>query len=40
MAITGAPEDIHVVAAGGPAGGFIHYLLPYGGSMSSREIRT
>ena len=25
--------------AGGPAGGFIHYMLPYGGSVISREVR-
>jgi hypothetical protein len=40
MAITGSPDDIYVVAAGGPAGGFIHYLLPYGGSVTTREIQT
>ncbi len=39
MAITGSPDDIHVAIAGGPAGGFIHYMLPYGGSVISREVR-
>ena len=39
MAITGSPDDIHVVTAGGPAGGFIHYMLPYGGAVLTKEVR-
>lgn len=38
LAITGNSDDIHIIAAGGPAGGFAHYLLPYGGSIKTREI--
>jgi hypothetical protein len=38
MAITGSADDIYVVTAGGPAGGFIHYMLPYGGPVMTREI--
>ncbi len=37
-AVTGAPDDILVVVAGGPAGAFVHLLFPYGG-MATREIR-
>ena len=40
MAVTGSADDIYVVTAGGPAGGFIHYMLPYGGSVMTREIRS
>ena len=40
MAITGSPDDIHVVTAGGPAGGFIHYMLPYGGAVLTKEVTT
>jgi len=37
-AVTGSPDDILVVVAGGPAGAFVHALFPYGG-MATREIR-
>ncbi len=37
VAIAASADDIHVVVAGGPAGGFVHALLPYGG-LSSRRI--
>lgn len=39
VAIATTPDDIHVVVAGGPAGGFVHALLPYGG-LTSRRIAT
>ena len=34
-----APMTFTLRVAGGPAGGFIHYMLPYGGSVISREVR-
>jgi hypothetical protein len=37
-AITGSPDDILVVVAGGPAGAFVHVLFPYGG-MAACEVR-
>jgi hypothetical protein len=37
-AVTGSPDDILVVVAGGPAGAFVHVLFPYGG-MAAQEIR-
>ena len=40
LAVTGSADDIYVVTAGGPAGGFIHYMLPYGGSVITCEIRS
>ena len=40
VAIAGSPQDIHVVVAGGPAGGFVHFLLPYGSLPQSRVVRT
>ena len=39
LAIAATPDDIHVVIAGGPAGGFAHFLLPFG-YLQSREIRA
>lgn len=39
VAIAASADDIHVVVAGGPAGGFAHALLPYGG-LTSRRINT
>jgi hypothetical protein len=38
VAIAGTPDDILVVVAGGPAGAFVHALLPYGG-MAECVIR-
>ena len=38
VAIAGSPDDILVTVAGGPAGAFVHALLPYGG-MAERVIR-
>lgn len=38
VAIAGAPQDIHIVVAGGPAGGFVHFLLPYGSLPQSRLV--
>lgn len=32
------PEDVSVVIAGGPAGAFVHAMLPYGGLMESKII--
>ena len=40
LAIAASPDDIYVVVAGGPGGGFVHFLLPYGGRPQSRVIRT
>ena len=40
LAIAGSPEEIYVVVAGGPAGAFVHYFLPYAGPVQTREIRT
>ena len=40
MAIAGSPEEIYVVVAGGPAGAFAHYFLPYAGPVQTREVRT
>ena len=41
LAVAGSPEDIYVVVAGGPAGAFIQYLLPYGRSVvKTRAVRA
>lgn len=32
------PEDIYLVVAGGPAGAFVHALLPYGGLPVSKTL--
>lgn len=37
-AITGRPDDLVLVVAGGPAGAFVHALAPYGG-MTTRRIQ-
>ncbi len=39
IAICGSADDVLVVVAGGPAGAFVHALLPYGGGMAERVIR-
>jgi hypothetical protein len=38
VAIAGRPEDIYLVVAGGPAGAFIHAILPYAGKLVSQQI--
>ena len=38
VAIVGDPRDVLVVVAGGPAGGFVQTLLPYGGGMAERVV--
>lgn len=38
LAIAGSPDDVHVVIAGGPAGGFIYAILPYTGGLAMNEI--
>jgi hypothetical protein len=38
VAIASDGSRVHVVVAGGPAGGFIYALLPYGGGFAMREI--
>jgi hypothetical protein len=37
VSIARSPDDVLVVVAGGPAGAFVHTLLPYGG-LTSRRI--
>ena len=39
VAVGKDPEDIYIVVAGGPAGGFIDFLTPYGGPPVSKVIR-
>jgi hypothetical protein len=39
VAIAASGAKVHVVVAGGPAGGFIYALLPYGGGFAVREVR-
>jgi hypothetical protein len=39
VAIAGAPGDILIAIAGGPAGAFVHALFPYAGGVVSKEIR-
>jgi len=39
LAIAGSPGHVHVVVAGGPAGGFVYALLPYGAGFAMREIQ-
>ena len=38
VAIAGSPKDIHVVVSGGPAGAFVHFLLPYGGGPAISKV--
>ena len=38
--VGGKEHHIYVVSAGGPAGAFIHLLLPYGGGPISKVIRA
>ena len=38
VAIAARPEEIHIVVAGGPAGAFIHAILPYAGKLVSQKI--
>lgn len=38
VSITTKPEDIFPVIAGGPAGGWIHFLMPYLGGARSKVI--
>ena len=40
LAIAGSEEDVLVVMAGGPAGAFIHALLPFAGAQVSRRIEA
>jgi hypothetical protein len=40
LAIAGREEDVLVVVAGGPAGAFIHALLPFAGTHVSRLIEA
>jgi len=39
-AIARRPEDIVVAVAGGPAGAFVHAILPYAGTPVARKIKT
>ncbi len=39
VAIAANGKNVHVVVAGGPAGGFIYALLPYGGGFAVREVQ-
>jgi hypothetical protein len=39
-AIARRPEDIVVAVAGGPAGAFVHAILPYAGTPVARKINT
>ena len=38
QAIAGKPENIYLVVAGGPTGGWVHFLLPVTGRPQSRVI--
>jgi len=38
VAIAGRPEEIYLTVAGGPAGAFIHAILPYAGKLVSQKI--
>jgi len=38
VAVAANVDDVLVVVAGGPAGGFVHALFPYGG-YATRVIR-
>lgn len=40
IAMAASEDDVLVAIAGGPAGAFIHALLPYGGGLASRRIRS
>jgi hypothetical protein len=39
VSIAASPDDILLVLAGGPAGAFIHCIVPYGGTVESQLIR-
>jgi hypothetical protein len=40
LGVAASADDILVVVAGGPAGAFVHCILPYSGTIDSQVIRA
>jgi hypothetical protein len=38
LGVVGSPDDLHVIVAGGPAGSWAFFLVPYGGPIVARAF--
>ena len=38
LSVVGSPDDLYLAVAGGPAGSWAYFLIPYGGPIAARAF--